>query len=543
MAFGILEPVPSIIPSGTNLLENLRNASDPDGVEMRLILVPKPSDSPLDPLNWPRYKKEFLFATIVFGACAAGSLGPVLVPGFTVVATLLDVHLTDMALLNGSLIMTLGVSAYLCPCIAEVYGKRMVYLVTTIIIVAGCCWAGAANSYNSLLAARAIQGLGMGGFYAMAGTASITDVFFVHERGRRIGLWNFSVMISNNLTPIVSGYVISSVSWHWSFWLLAILWVVILAATLACFPETTFYRNTGLDNSVEVDISGDNSNPPQEKLDKSAPTISLPSHEIRSLDVERYSQISSWKYHFGFGAVKFRNQSRVFKLCLDPIILLAHPAVLWGCLMWSVVFTWIILIGAVVSQIFGAEPYNMSTTAVGNLAGIAPLIGSTIGTLTAGWACDKIVGYLALRNRGMYEPEFRLLIIIPAFIAMAIGGFGLGAAIHKELSPVTCGVFMAILNFAVGAGCTGVVAYTNDVCGQRSGEAFGLAMIIKSAFAFGLTFVFNDYYSAAGPLKYFSTFTALTLGIMLTTIPMYVFGKRIRAWADTTTALTFSGPR
>lgn len=158
MAFGILEPVPSIIPSGTNLLENLRNASDPDGVEMRLILVPKPSDSPLDPLNWPRYKKEFLFATIVFGACAAGSLGPVLVPGFTVVATLLDVHLTDMALLNGSLIMTLGVSAYLCPCIAEVYGKRMVYLVTTIIIVAGCCWAGAANSYNSLLAARAIQG-------------------------------------------------------------------------------------------------------------------------------------------------------------------------------------------------------------------------------------------------------------------------------------------------------------------------------------------------------------------------------------------------
>ncbi|KAK6602963.1 major facilitator superfamily transporter [Botrytis cinerea] len=513
MAFGILEPVPSIIPSGTNLLENLRNASDPDGVEMRLILVPKPSDSPLDPLNWPRYKKEFLFATIVFGACAAVSLGPVLVPGFTVVATLLDVHLTDMALLNGSLIMTLGVSAYLCPCIAEVYGKRMVYLVTTIIIVAGCCWAGAANSYNSLLAARAIQGLGMGGFYAMAGTASITDVFFVHERGRRIGLWNFSVMISNNLTPIVSGYVISSVSWHWSFWLLAILWVVILAATLACFPETTFYRNTGLDNSVEVDISGDNSNPPQEKLDKSAPTISLPSHEIRSLDVERSDHT------------------------------LSTPCSPLGCLMWSVVFTWIILIGAVVSQIFGAEPYNMSTTAVGNLAGIAPLIGSTIGTLTAGWACDKIVGYLALRNRGMYEPEFRLLIIIPAFIAMAIGGFGLGAAIHKELSPVTCGVFMAILNFAVGAGCTGVVAYTNDVCGQRSGEAFGLAMIIKSAFAFGLTFVFNDYYSAAGPLKYFSTFTALTLGIMLTTIPMYVFGKRIRAWADTTTALTFSGPR
>ncbi|TGO53192.1 hypothetical protein BCON_0128g00200 [Botryotinia convoluta] len=415
MAFGILEPVSSTVPSGTNLLENLRNASDPEGVETRLILVPKPSDSPLDPLNWPRYKKELLFATIVFGACAAESLGPVLVPGFAAVAILLDVQLTDMALLNGSLIMTFGVSAYLCPCIAEVYGKRMLYLVTTVIIVAGCCWAGAANSYNSLLAARDLE---WATFFAMAGTASITDVFFVHERGRRIGLWNFSVMISNNLTPIVSGYVISSVSWHWSFWLLAILWIVILAATLVCFPETTFYRNAVLDNSVEVDISGDNLTSPKEKSDQLAPTISSPNHEIRSSDVER----SDYPFR--------------------------HPAVLWGCLMWSVIFTWIILIGAVVSQIFGAEPYSMSTTAVGNLAGIAPLIGSTIGTLTAGWACDKIVGYLALRNRGMYEPDFRLLIIIPAFITIAIGGFGLGAAIDEGLSPVTIILQPALLYFS-----------------------------------------------------------------------------------------------
>ncbi|TGO91132.1 hypothetical protein BPOR_0038g00180 [Botrytis porri] len=316
MAFGILEPVSSAIPSGTNLLENLCNASDPDGVETRLFLVPKPSDSPLDPLNWPRYKKGLLFSTIIFGACAAGSLGPVLVPGFTAVVILLDVP-------------GLAQQVHIIP-----YWRR------------------------------------------------------------------------------------------------------------------------------------------------------------------------AWKYHFGFGAAKFRNQSRVFKLCIDLVILLAHPAVLWVCLMWSVVFTWIILIGAVVSRIFGVEPYNMSITAVGNLAGIARLIGSTVGTLTAGWACDKIVGYLALRNRGMYEPEFRFLIIIPAFITMAIGGFGLGAAIDESLLPVACGVFMAISNFAVGAGCTGVVAYTNDVCGQRPSEAFGLAMVVKSAFVFGLTFVFNDYYTAAGPLVF-----------------------------------------
>jgi len=117
----------------------------------------------------------------------------------------------------------------------------------------------------------------------------------------------------------------------------------------------------------------------------------------------------------------------------------------------------------------------LSTSSVGNLAGIAPL-----GTLSAGWACDKTAEYLALRNRGIYEPEFRLLIILPAFITMAIGGFGLGGAINNNLSAVTCGVFLAIINFSVGVGCTGIITYTNDVCGQKSGEAFGLAMVSVS---------------------------------------------------------------
>jgi hypothetical protein len=150
--------------------------------------------------------------------------------------------------------------------------------------------------------------------------------------------------------------------------------------------------------------------------------------------------------------------------------------------MWSVVFTWVILVGAVASQIFSAPPYNMSTTSVGNLSGIAPFIGSTLRTFITEWAYDKIAEYLASRNDGVYEPEFRLFIIIPAFAAIAVGGFGLGAAIDKALPAVTCGVYLAIINFSVGAGCTGIVTYTNDVCNHRAGEAFGLAMVGQPLF-------------------------------------------------------------
>jgi hypothetical protein len=121
--------------------------------------------------------------------------------------------------------------------------------------------------------------------------------------------------------------------------------------------------------------------------------------------------------------------------------------------------------------------YHLSATAVGNLVGIAPLIGATLGTLFGGWSSDAVAKGLALRNNGLYEPEFRLLVIIPALATIIIGGFGLGGAISSELSPLICGVFLVFINFAVGIGCTGIVSYTNDVCQHKAGEAFGLAML------------------------------------------------------------------
>jgi len=186
----------------------------------------------------------------------------------------------------------------------------------------------------------------MGGFFAMAGTASITDVFFVHERGKRIGIWNFSVMLSNNLTPIVSGYVLSSLTWHWSFWLLAILWAIILAATLACFPETTFSRDIELNNAVELDaadsiklkdLSGERPQLPTQNA-----TISSSGDRKSN---KKTSQFSIWEHSIRLCTIKPNNQTRVFRLC-------THPVVLWGCFMWSVTFTWVILIGAVGSSSF-----------------------------------------------------------------------------------------------------------------------------------------------------------------------------------------------
>jgi hypothetical protein len=184
-----------------------------------------------------------------------------------------------------------------------------------------------------------------------------------------------------------------------------------------------------------------------------------------------------WCRALGLRILPTKNQSRFLELSVTPILMLRHPAVLWSAAMWSVVFTWVIIQGAVADQIFRAPPYNMSTVAVGNLVGIAPMIGSALGTFFGGWACDAVSQAMATRNKGVFEPEFRLVIMLPFLITITAGTFGLGLAIHHGLSNIICAVFLALINFAVGVGCTGIVAYSNDVCQHRAGEAFGIAMV------------------------------------------------------------------
>ncbi|KAJ4125286.1 hypothetical protein NW754_013572 [Fusarium falciforme] len=181
-------------PPGTAPLNNV----SADTQDAEVVLVPKPSASPADPLNMSRIRKELYFAALIYGACVTGVVGPVLVPGLSIVAAAFQIHLTQVMLLNGSLIMALGVSAYVCGPLTTLWGRRLVFLFTTHIMVFGCVLVGSAKSYNSLMGARIFQALGMGTSFSVAGTASINDVFFIHQRGSRAGFWNFAVIISGS---------------------------------------------------------------------------------------------------------------------------------------------------------------------------------------------------------------------------------------------------------------------------------------------------------------------------------------------------------
>jgi MFS family permease len=381
----------------------------------------------------------------------------------------------------------------------------------------------------------------MGGWYALAGTTSITQMFDVHERGLRVGIWNFAVLVSVNIAPVISDKVIVSLTWRWSFWLLAITFGVLLFFTIFFFPETSNKGKAVYHGRPAEDCEEGRSFEYSKESTSSKTGTSPPETTNTGVQAESH-HVSGWKTFFALDTVSSGDPSQVLAALITPLNLLGHPVAIWGYLMWSVTFTWVIIQGAVADQIWGAPPYNLSPSAVGNLVGIAPLIGSALGCLLGGAACDWLSRTMAKRNNNVFEPESRLLVIAPALLTCVAGGFGLGESIERGMSAIVTAVFLAILNFGVGVGCTGIVSYTNDTFQERAGEAFGLAMMAKSAFAFGISFELNDFYATRGPRVFFFTWGGLTIGVMLLTVPMYIWGRRIRSrWQPESKSLGSTG--
>lgn len=335
--------------------------------------------------------------------------------------------------------------------------------------------------------------------------------------------------------------MIANLSWRWTFWLLAIVFGVILVVTYLFLPETKFnrtYDDLAMDisakkpalPSVEHEEIDESSVEPKQMSIPQTPATGSPRVSSRYIDPTPKSS-SLWRRLLRIEKLEFGPANRIIPELTRPLLFLLHPCLLWSSATWALTFGWGILTGLVASQIWGGPPYNMSPSAVGNLVGIAPLIGSILSPPIAGWLSDHLCEWLATRNNGVFEPEFRLPLLIPFTIIMAAGSFGLGAAVENALSPIICGVFLALINFAIGIGATVCISYSNEVAQHRAGEALGVAMLVKSAYAFGMSFAVNDYFVRVGALRLFSTFGALNIGLGLLGGVLWVWGKRCRAWS------------
>jgi MFS family permease len=111
----------------------------------------------------------------------------------------------------------LGVGALVwCPT-ATLYGRRPVYLVAALLLMASCAWAAASPSYASLILSRLLQGLAATPGELLV-SVTVSEIFLPQERGFRLGIYMSLIAAGKSLSPLIGAGVIQGLGWRWVMW-------------------------------------------------------------------------------------------------------------------------------------------------------------------------------------------------------------------------------------------------------------------------------------------------------------------------------------
>jgi EmrB/QacA subfamily drug resistance transporter len=102
--------------------------------------------------------------------------------------------------------------------LSDLIGRKPVYVASMVLFLLGSLLCAQARSMEQLIAFRAVQGLGAGGVLPLAFTI-IGELFTLEERARLQGLFSGVWGVSSIIGPLIGGFLVDKVSWHWVFYI------------------------------------------------------------------------------------------------------------------------------------------------------------------------------------------------------------------------------------------------------------------------------------------------------------------------------------
>jgi hypothetical protein len=205
----------SSLPAAPQPIESLdAKKTTKDG---KIILDPQPEDSANDPLNWPAWRRDSSLLSLGLYCMVGGGMTPILAAGFTNVAADYHVEVAHISLTTGLYMLGLGIGSVIFSPTAILFGKRPVWLFSSILFILTSIWCALSPTFTSLVLARIFQGISVSPVECLP-SATIAEIFFLHERAFRIGIYTLLLLGGKNLIPLVSAAIIQSMGWRWVFW-------------------------------------------------------------------------------------------------------------------------------------------------------------------------------------------------------------------------------------------------------------------------------------------------------------------------------------
>ncbi|QYG94863.1 MFS transporter [Iamia sp. SCSIO 61187] len=178
----------------------------------------------------------------------------------TIVATALPTIVGDLGGLDHlawvvtSYLLATTVSTPLYGKLGDLFGRKTLFLVAIGIFVAGSVLCGLATSMPTLIAYRAVQGVGGGGLIVL-GQAIIADVVSPRERGRYQGIFGAFFGASSVAGPLLGGFFTDNLSWRWVFTINIPLGLVAFVAAWIVLPASPRRERVRIDYAGAVVLS------------------------------------------------------------------------------------------------------------------------------------------------------------------------------------------------------------------------------------------------------------------------------------------------
>jgi EmrB/QacA subfamily drug resistance transporter len=130
--------------------------------------------------------------------------------------------------------------------ISDLYGRRLIFQAAIGIFVAGSALSGMAQSMTELILARAFQGIGGGGLFAIA-LSIIGDVIPPRERGRYQGYFAAVFGVSSIAGPLLGGWFTDGPGWRWIFFINVPIGIAALVITSSALKLPVHRREHSID--------------------------------------------------------------------------------------------------------------------------------------------------------------------------------------------------------------------------------------------------------------------------------------------------------
>lgn len=340
------------------------------------------------------------------------------------------------------------------------------------------------------------------------GTAVVNDLFFLHERGEKTGIYVIFVTNGAHVGALVGGFLGQSRGWQWDYWLGAIVTSASFVVAIFLFPETLFSRDP-------------------EFL------------AARPQSCER----SYWDMLFNLHGNLIPGRRLHVGDFLRAFYMLKYPSVSFTFLYYTWSWTFANILPAISLAAIYTHEYHMKSGSIGACLGSSLIIGSVLGEMCAGRLSDYVMFRLAQRNNNVRKPEFRLYLSTLSAIFMPVGIIIFGACVGKTgyippLVGLSIGMYSRVYialfphltlsgAFGLQVGSTCLYSYVSDCYKPQTPET-GVLFNLARGLSFVVGFFALPYAMKAGYFWAWFTFAIVLFSFFLPVAALIFYGERWR---------------